>query len=119
MRRYNPFFLLVGVVFLAGTGCATTKKSPCKPFRKKIDCEYFNHWQCKEELNKFGNNLIEDYNRSRRKSAHLTVNTGEGVIYNLKYRLDPDMPALYIDATVCMKGEFIEKERIFIDLRYD
>ena len=119
MRRYNPFFLLVGVVFLAGTGCATTKKSPCKPFRKKIDCEYFNHWQCKEELQETGNDLIERYNHSFTTSTSLTVNTGEGVIYNLKYRLDPSMPAIYIDATLCMKGEVFEKKRIFFDLQYD
>jgi hypothetical protein len=119
MRRYNPFFLLVGIVFLAGTGCATTKKSPCKPFRKNIDCEYLEHWQCKEELSKFGNDLIEQYNRSQIKSTHVTVNTGEGVIYNLKYRLDPDMPAIYIDATHCVKGEVLEKKRIFINLRYE
>ena len=119
MRRYKPFFLLFCLVFLAVTGCATTKKSSCKPFRKKIECEYFDHWQCKEELSKFGNDLIEQYNRSRKKAAHLTVNTIEGTIYNLKYRLDPDMPALYIDVTYCVSGEVIEKKRVFIDLRYD
>ena len=119
MRRYNPFFLLVGIVFLAGTGCATTKKSPCKPFRKKINCKDLNNWQCKEELDKIGNYLIERYNRSRIKSTHLTVNTGEGEIYNLKYRLDPDMPAIYIDVTHCVKGEVSDIEQLFINISYD
>ena len=121
MRRYNPFFLLVGVVFLAGTGCATSKKSPCKPFRKKIDCYSFEHYECKDKLNQFLSGLVERYEQTRKTSDHLTVNIEDSAIeqrYNLKARLDVDIPTMYIDVTHCMQGEVTDKERIYIDLWY-
>jgi tetratricopeptide (TPR) repeat protein len=95
-----------------------SKKTPCKPFRKKIDCEYFDHWQCREELEKFGNTFIEQFNLTRKKYTYLTVNTGDEEFYNLKYSIDFNIPALYVDITHCVNGEVTEKKRINLGGEY-
>jgi hypothetical protein len=118
MRKYKPYFLLVGVVFLAGTGCATTKKSPCKPYRKTINCFQFEDQECKDKLNQFLINLVQGFEQTRKTSDHLTVNTEDGKTYNVKARLDVDIPTMYIDVTYCVSGEVADKERIYIDLWY-
>ena len=122
MRRYNPFFLLVGVVFLAGTGCATTKKSPCKPHRKTINCFQFEDRECGDKLNQFANDFIERFNRTRIKFDQLTVHTeysGSEETYNLKLHMDLDSKFIYVTVTHCIQGVVVDKKRVPLGIEYD
>ena len=118
LKGYKALLVLLAIVFFAGAGCATNKKTPCKPFRKKINCLEFGDWQCKEELQKFGNDFVERFNTTRKEFDHLTVNTLEEGTYNLKYRLDFDVPTIYVDITHCVNGEVVEKKRIYLGGEY-
>ena len=106
------------LIFAFLFGCATTKKNPCEPYRTTINCFQFEDQECKDKLNQFLIDLVEGYEQTRKTSDHLTVNTEDGKIYNLKARLDVDIPTMYIDVTYCVSGEVATKERIYIDLWY-
>jgi hypothetical protein len=116
-RLLLPCLLIFAFLF----GCATNKKSPCEPFRKTINCFSFQHQECKDQLNQFLKDLVEGYEQTRKTSDHLTVNIENSAleqIYNLKARLDVDIPTMYTDVTHCMQGEVAGKDRIYIDLWY-
>lgn len=61
----------------------------------------------------FEKKFVERFNQTRRTSDHLTVHTENGAIYNLKYRLDFNIPTIYVDVTHCLEGEVFKKERVY------